>query len=107
MLSLAFDIYPLSKTRNNFREPASFAVVGDIEVLEISRYMPHTYHDLISRFKNPHTTIKSEEFANIPVSRCPLSGKVGRDGITIKEESDLQKVNDKNYFVAFWGIFWN
>jgi carbamoyl-phosphate synthase large subunit len=101
MPSSGFDIYPYSKYRKELQELGAYAVVSDIDVLEICRDKLRTYQKLLPRFKVPFTTTEPDKISSFPVIAKPRRGKGSRDVIMIENESDLRYVTSKYHDMLF------
>lgn len=101
MPSSGFDIYPYSKYRKELQELGAYAVVSDIEVLEICRDKMRTYQELLPRFKVPFTTTEPDKISSFPVIAKPRFGKGSTDVIMIEDESDLRYVTSKYHDMIF------
>jgi carbamoyl-phosphate synthase large subunit len=101
MPSSGFDIYPYSKYRQELQELGAYAVVSDIDVLEICRDKMRTYQELLPRFKVPFTTTEPEKIPSFPIIAKPRFGKGSRDVIMIEDESDLRYVTTKYHDMIF------
>jgi carbamoyl-phosphate synthase large subunit len=101
MPSSGFDIYPYSEYRKELQELGAYAVVSDIEVLEICRDKMRTYQELLPRFKVPFTTTEPDKISSFPVIAKPRFGKGSTDVIMIEDESDLRYVTSKYHDMIF------
>ena len=101
MPSSGFDIYPYSKYRKELHKIGAFAVVSDMEALEICRDKLRTYQELTPKFKVPLTTTEPEKIPRFPVIAKPRFGKGSRDVIMIEDESDLGYVTSKYHDMIF------
>lgn len=95
MPSSGFDIYPYSKYRKELQEIGAYAVVSDIDTLEICRDKLRTFQELTAKFQVPLTTTEPEKIPNFPVIAKPRFGKGSKDVIMIEDESDLRYVTTK------------